>query len=252
MAWRALRPRRNACAGPPPRRALPSRLSARVNAAMMTRRWSPISPNVLRISPIFSSIVPASNSSRASSPSLQARRYLRPSMVTETCDIARAFSKRRTGLNLRVRRRPAENAFDRLSGVGEPLGCFGVGGFERARPVDGRVELDRKPRAIVLHQREFLLRGCARFVVAHAHVGRPLERVDRGGETFERDLKRIHGGVDSIHCGVLFTRCLNGTSTRARAAIDRFLRPPLIGAPVPLGVKSPPELGTSELPAPIS
>jgi hypothetical protein len=33
-------------------------------------------------------------------------------------------------------------------------------------------------------------------------------------------------------------------------AIDRFLRPPLIGAPVPRGVKSPPELGTLELPAP--
>ena len=32
-----------------------------VKAAMMTRRWSPISPNVLRISPIFSSIVPASD-----------------------------------------------------------------------------------------------------------------------------------------------------------------------------------------------
>src|SRR6202044_2282130 len=33
-------------------------------------------------------------------PSLQATRYLRPSMVTETWDIARAFSKRRIGLNL--------------------------------------------------------------------------------------------------------------------------------------------------------
>src|ERR1700733_1257702 len=174
------------------------RLSARVKAAMMTRRWSPISPNVLRISPIFSSIVPASDSRRASSPSLQARRYLRPSMVTETCDIARA-STGGLALIFRVRRQPAENGLD---------------GLRPAGPVDGGVDFDRKPRAIVLHQREFLLRACARFVVAHTQVRRPFKRFDRGGETFERDLNRIHGGFDSIHCGVLFTRCLNGTSTR--------------------------------------
>jgi hypothetical protein len=97
----------------------------------------------------------------------------------------------------------------------EPLGRFVIGGFERPRAVDRGVEFDREPRAIVLHQRELFLRTCARFVVAHAQVRRPFERFDRGGETFERDLKRIHGGVDSIHCEVLFTRCLNGTSTRA-------------------------------------
>ena len=109
-----------------------ARLSAMVRAAMMTRRWSPISPNVLRISPIFSSIVPASDSSRASSPSLQARRYLRPSMVTETCDIARAFSTGGLALIVRVRRRFAERAFNRLSCMGEPLSRFGVRRFERA------------------------------------------------------------------------------------------------------------------------
>src|ERR1700722_12262225 len=181
---------------------------------MMTRRWSPISPNVLRISPIFSSIVPASDSSRASSPSLQARRYLRPSIVTEICDISRAFSPGGPALTFRLPPQPAENALDRRSGMGKPLRGLSVGGFERARPVDGGVEFDREPRAIVLHQREFFLGRCARFVVAHAQIRRPLERVDRRAEPFERGLKRIHGGFDSIHCRVLFTRCLNGTSTQ--------------------------------------
>jgi hypothetical protein len=52
-------------------------------------------------------------------------------MVTETCDIARAFSTGGLALIVRVRRQPAENALDGLSGAGEPLGGFGVGGFER-------------------------------------------------------------------------------------------------------------------------
>jgi hypothetical protein len=64
-------------------------------------------------------------------------------MVTETWDIARAFSTGGPALIFRTRRRPAENALNGLSGAGEPLGCFSVGGFERARPVDSRVEFDR-------------------------------------------------------------------------------------------------------------
>ena len=78
-----------------------------------------------------------------------------------------------------LRLEPAENALDRLSGMGEPLRRFAIGGFERPRPVDRGVEFDREPRAVVLHQRVFFLLGRARFVVTHAPVGRQLERVDR-------------------------------------------------------------------------
>ena len=73
--------------------------------------------------------------------------------------------------------------------------AFAIGGFERPRPVDRGVEFDREPRAVVLHQREFFLLGCARFVVAHAPVGRQLERVDRRGEPFQRHLDRFQGGL---------------------------------------------------------
>ena len=74
--------RRSACAEPPPRPWLRSGCrrgsSGRDDEALVTDL-----AERLRISPIFSSIVPASHSSRASSPSLQARRCLRLLMVTE-------------------------------------------------------------------------------------------------------------------------------------------------------------------------
>ena len=105
-------------------------------------------------------------------------------------------------------------ARDRLSRAGEPSPASALAASSAARAIERGVEFDGEARAVVLHQREFLLGIGARLVVAHPPLSGPFEQTDRRGEPRQGQLQSVEGGFASIHCDALFTRCLNDSQRR--------------------------------------
>jgi hypothetical protein len=91
----------------------------------------------------------------------------------------------------------------------EPFASLGVRRLESPRTVKRRVKLDCEPRAIVLHQGEFLLRVGPSLIVAHPALGGALKKADSGGQPCHRTLQNVQRSFVSAHCDILFTRCFN-------------------------------------------
>ena len=83
--------------------------------------------------------------------------------------------------------------------MGKPLGRLDIGSFKRPRPIEGGVELDGEPRAVVLHEGVFLVGVGAGVVVPHPAFGGAFKLVDGRGKTPERLFQSVRRGFASVH-----------------------------------------------------
>jgi hypothetical protein len=84
---------------------------------------------------------------------------------------------------------------DRADGGARPLDApsrLDIGGEQAAVAVQRAIELYRKPRAIVLHQRKFFLRIAARAILPGAALDRRVKQIEGGAQPLQGRFKKIN------------------------------------------------------------